>query len=627
MSIPILTTKLYVPPARPEWVPRQRLIERLDQGIRRKLTLICAPAGYGKTTLITAWLHRLPERLNVTLRLAWLSLEQEDNDLTRFLTYFIAALQRIDEGIGRSVLPLLDIPPLPAPNHLMTALINDLAELPEQGVLVLNDYHVIHDPDIQAAIAFFLQHLPPQLHVVIATREEPPLPLARLRVEWQIMEIRLTDLRFTVEESAAFFNQTMGLEVNTEAVEALENRTEGWIAGLQMAALSMRGGRTRRTGLESLDEFSGTHEYVMDYLAAEVLRQQPTDIRVFLRQTAILDPLSAPLCDAVTGQQNSQASLSRLVQANLFLIELDDQRQWYRYHSLFADFLHTELAEWELQTLHQRASAWYEAHGFLSEAMKHALAAQDLTAAERLIRSGVEETFSRGGFTTLLGWLNALPEDFVLARSDLSAYKGWILYLRGEIAEAERYAMAATATQRPDDPPVQRGMLLGFRAYLAINRDHPAEAVRLGQEALALLGDTQSFFRTTALSHLGQAQRLTGDRQAAIQTLRQAVALGQKLKHPLITMEAVGYLTLLLYQQGALREAILLCEQAVSQYTDANNQPLPVAGPVFIPFGRLSFWSHSLDRARLFFSTTLGPLELMGAVYFSSARPRMLCQT
>src|SRR5258708_18443413 len=220
--------------------------------------------------------------------------------------------------------------------------------------------------------------------------------------------------------------------------------------------------------------------------------------------------------------------------------------------------------------------------------MEPALAAQDLTAAERLIRSGVEEAFSRGGFRTLRGWLNALPEDFVLARSDLSAYKGWILDLRGEIAEAERYAMAATATQRPDDPPVQRGMLLGFRAYLAINRDHPAEAVRLGQEALALLGDTQSFFRTTALSHLGQAQRLTGDRQAAIQTLRQAVALGQKLKHPLITMEAVGYLTLLLYQQGALREAILLCEQAVSQYTDANNQPLPVAGPGSLPLSRPS---------------------------------------
>jgi LuxR family maltose regulon positive regulatory protein len=378
--------------------------------------------------------------------------------------------------------------------------------------------------------------------------------------------------------------------------------------------------------LANVDDFGGAHGDIIDYLGAEVLRQQPTDVRVFLRQTSILDRLSAPLCDAVTGQQNSRGFLGQLAQANLFLIPLDDQRRWYRYHSLFADFLRTELAEWEQRALHQRASEWYEGHGFTPEAIKHALAAQDLTAAERLIRSSVEETFSRGGFTTLLGWLNALPDEIVRARADLSVDKAWILYLRGDIAGAEEYAAAATQTQRPDDPPVQRGMLLGFRAYLAINRGDPAQAVKLGQEALALLDGTKSFFRTTALSHLGQAQRLTGDRQAAIQTLRQAVTVGQQLRHPLITLEALGYLTLLLYQQGQLREAILLCQQAAGEYTDERGNPLPMAGLVLIPLGALYFESNNLGQAAAHLESGIALCQQMGTVYYTLLGQRTLAK-
>jgi len=630
MSIPILSTKLYSPSVRPDWVPRQRLIKRLDQGLRRKLTLVSAPAGYGKTTLISSWVHGLNERSQTTPRTGWLSLEDDENDLVRFMSYFVAACQTIDRSIGQTVLPLLDMPQLPSANHLMTLLINDLTNLPEQSVLVLNDYHSIHHPDITIAVAYFLEHLPTHFHLIVATREEPHLPVARLRVQGQITEIRLDELRFTVEETTAFFNQTMGIRLNDEDIATLETRTEGWIAGLQMAALSLRSGQPWRSGLGSMplkvDEFGGTHHYVMDYLAAEVVRQQSKEIRAFLRQTAILDRLNASLCDAVTGQPNSQHFLAQLEKANLFLLQLDDQRQWYRYHSLFADFLRTELADWELRQLHQRASTWYEAHGFVPEAIKHALAAQDLTSAQRLIRNSVEETFSQGGFSTLLGWLNALPDEFIRARSDLSAYKGWILYLRGEIAEAEQYAMAAVETQRADDPPVQRGMLLGFRAYLAINRGQAAEAVKYGQEALALLGSTRSFFRTTALSHLGQAQRLVGDRQAAIQTLRQAVSLGQQLNHDLITMEALGYLTLLLYQQGELREALLLCEQAVNQHADALGRPLPVVGLVCIPLGALYFEIDDLERAEHFLTTGIALCQQMGTIYFTLAGQRLLAK-
>ena len=630
MPIPILTTKLHAPPVRPDWVPRQRLIARLDEGLSHKLTLVCAPAGYGKTTLITSWLQSLEARLNVKPQLAWLSLEDEENDLTRFLAYLIAALQSLSPEIGQGELPLLDLPQLPTLEHLMTMLINDLAALRGQNILVLNDYHILHDPDVQAAVNFFLEHLPPKVHLMVATREEPQWPLARLRVQDQMTEIRLEDLRFTVDETVVFLNQTMGLQLNAEDVQTLETRTEGWIAGLQMAALSLRGSQARRLSPRAMpllvDDFGGTHQYVMDYLAAEVLRQQSPEIRAFLRQTSILDRFSASLCDAVTGQPNSRQFLTQLEQSNLFLIQLDDQRQWYRYHSLFADFLRTDLAEWEQRSLHLRASAWYEAHSFLPEAIKHALAAQNYIATARLIRGCVEDVYSRGGFSLLLGWLDGLPDEFVRAHSDLSVFKGWTLYLRGQIAEAEKYAQAASDSQSPDDSPMQRGILAGFRAYLAINRDQVPQAVKFAEEALALLGNTQSFFRTTALSHLGQAQRLMGERRAAIQTMRQAVALGQQLHHDLITLEALGYLALLLYQQGDLREALLLCEKAVEQHMDAQGRPNPMAGLVYIPLGALYFELDDLDRGYHCLTTGIALCQQMGTVYFTLAGQRLLAK-
>jgi LuxR family transcriptional regulator, maltose regulon positive regulatory protein len=627
-STPILTTKLYVPAPRADSIPRERLLERLDEGFTRRLTLVSAPAGFGKTTLITSWLRGVAERGGQAPRVAWLSLEDDDNVPLRFFSYLIAALQNPDDGIGRTARSLLESPQPPAVTHLMTLLINDLATLTEPTALVLDDFHAITHPELQAGIAFLLEHLPPPLRLILSTREEPSLPLARLRGQGQVTEIRLQELRFTREEAAAFLERTMGLTLGADVVAALESRTEGWIAGLQMAALSLRGreGKPgRRMPLDDAD-FGGAHRDIIDYLGAEVLRQQPIEIRVFLRQTSILDRLSAPLCDAVTGQQNSRGFLAQLAQANLFLIPLDDERRWYRYHSLFADFLRSELAEWEQRALHQRASQWFEAHGFTPEAIKHALAAPDLEAAERLIRSGVEETFSRGGFNTLLGWLNALPDEVVRARSDLSVDKAWILYLRGDIAEAEEYAAAATQTQRPDDPAVQRGMLLGFRAYLAINRGEPEKAVKLGQEALSLLGDTRSFFRTTALSHLGQAQRLTGDREAAIKTLRQAVTLGEQLGHHLIMLEALGYLTLLLYQQGQLREAVLLCQRAVGQYTDERGSPLAMAGLVLIPLGALFFETNDLERAEGHLKSGIALCEQMGTVYYTLVGQRTLAK-
>jgi LuxR family maltose regulon positive regulatory protein len=617
MSTPILTTKFSIPPRRLDWVLRPRLINRLDEGLRRKLILVSAPAGFGKTTLIASWLQGLGDR-NQHPRVAWLSLEEEDNDPIRFLAHLIGAFRTIDPSAGQTIWPFLETPKVPKLNHLMTMLINDLATLATESVLVLDDYHAINHAALQTAVRFFLDHLPPRCHLVITTREEPALPLARLRARWEVMEIRLQDLRFIGDETAAFLNRTMGLALTPEATQTLEDRTEGWIAGLQMAALSLRG-RKRMSGCNhaslDIEALSGGQRDIIDYLAAEVLRQQPDEIRTFLRQTGILDRFNASLCDAVTGRSDSQAMLAQLEKANLFLIPLDDQRRWYRYHHLFADFLRTESAEAEQTALHRLACKWHEERNLTTEAVKHALAARDPVTVVRLIRASAEETLRDGGFTTILGWVNALPDEVVRAHGDLSVHKGWLLYLRGETAAAETYATQAAGSESPNDPPVQRGMLRSFQAYLAISRGEPAEAVRLAEEALMLLSDTESFYRTTALSHLGQAQRLVGDRQTAIETLRQAIALGQRLGNHLITLEALGYLTQLLYQQGQLREAIVSCEQAAGQYQDTAGQPLPMAGLIYVPLGMLYYERNDLAQADHYVSTGIALCQRMGTVY------------
>jgi LuxR family transcriptional regulator, maltose regulon positive regulatory protein len=629
MSIPVLTTKFLIPPRRLDWVIRPRLTRRLDQGLQRRLTLISAPAGFGKTTLVASWLHGLTSRQHIAPRVGWLSLEEDDNDLVRFLSYFIAAWQTIDAGMGQTARQLLEMPRVPQPQHLMTLLINDLARLPEQSILVLDDYHVINHPELQTAVAFFLDHLPPHSQVVMATREEPSLPLPRLRARSEVLEIRLQDLRFTREETAAFLKRTMGLALTADEAQALENHTEGWVAGLQMAALSLRG-RPAPPGSDTaaleIDSFGGGQRDIIDYLAAEVLRQQPPEICAFLRQTAILDRFNASLCAGVTGHQDAQAMLAHLERANLFLIPLDDQRQWYRYHHLFADFLRTELNDADQRHLHAKASRWYEANGSMPEAIKHALAARDYVTAVRLIRLGAEEACTAGKYNTLLSWVNALPEKVVRAHSDLLVHKGWILYLRGEIVTGEAYAALAVENQRADDLPLHRGMLLGFRAYLAINRDEAQQAVKFAQEALTLLGESESFYRTTALSHLGQAERLTGDRKAAIHSLRQTIALGQRLGHHLPVLEALGYLTLLLNQQGKLREAILSCEQAACRYLDAQGHPVPVAGLVYVPLGTLYYEMNDLAKAYHYLTTGIALCQQMGTVYYALVGQRALAK-
>src|SRR5256714_8006750 len=378
MPTPILATKLYIPPLRPNVVIRPRLIERLNEGLHRKLTLIAAPAGFGKTTLVSEWVEGI-ERPRA--RTAWLSLDEGENDPARFLTYLVAALQTIAATIGEGVLGALQSPQPPPPEAILTALLNDLTTIKDHFVLVLDDYHVLDAKAIDQALTYLVEHLPPQMHLVIATREDPALPLARLRARGHLTEVRAVDLRFTPSEAAAFLNQGMGLNLSAEDITALEARTEGWIAGLQLAALSMQG-QQDTTGF--ITSFTGSHHFVLDYLVEEVLGQQSERVQTFLLRTSILDRLCGPLCDAVLMDPSvsGRATLEDLERANLFLVPLDDERRWYRYHQLFADLLRQRLhqsiasspadAQSQVNELHLRASLWYEDQGLSMEAVHHA---------------------------------------------------------------------------------------------------------------------------------------------------------------------------------------------------------------------------------------------------------------
>src|SRR6266487_4135523 len=388
MPTPILATKLYIPRLRPNVVIRPRLIERLNEGLYRKLTLISAPAGFGKTTLVSQWVEGIERPA------AWLSLDEGENDPARFLTYLVAALQTIAATLGEGVLGVLQSPQPPPTEAILTALLNDITTIRDHFVLVLDDYHVLDAKAVDHALTYLVEHLPPHMHLVIATREDPQLPLARLRAGDQLTEVRVTDLRFTHSEAAGFLNQVMGLNLSAQDIAALETRTEGWIAGLQLAAISMQG---HKDTISFIKSFTGSHHFVLDYLVEEVLQQQPESVQTFLLRTSLLDRLCGSLCDAVLldATASGQATLEYLERANLFLVPLDNERRWYRYHQLFADLLRQRLQQrsasstgdevGDVTELHSRASVWYEDHGLEIEAFHHAAAAHDVARAERLI--------------------------------------------------------------------------------------------------------------------------------------------------------------------------------------------------------------------------------------------------
>jgi LuxR family maltose regulon positive regulatory protein len=591
MSAPLLTTKLYVPPVRPELVPRPRLVDRLDAGADGKLTLVSAAAGFGKTTLVAEWLSRVERPCT------WLSLDEGDNDPVRFLTYLIAALQKVDENIGLAAKSLLGTPQLPPIESLMTLLINDLAATPQPFVLVLDDYHVIGTESIHGAVEFLIEHHPLQVQVLLVTRQDPPLPLPRLRVRRQVIEIHEEDLRFTADEAGDFYRQALGLDLEPEIITALEARTEGWIAGLQLAALSVRGRPAERIA-EFVGRFGGSHRHVIDYLAEEVLAQQSDEIRDFLCQTSILDRLTGPLCDAVTGRSDSKEILRQLEQANLFLIPLDDQRAWYRYHRLFADFLRTELDAEAQAALHRKASRWLVAHDLLPEAVKHALVSDDLDQAARVISLASAEAFRSGSFATLQGWLDALPQERLRDDSELATYQGFLLFFTGRTGQVVAYADAAERSLSPDAMPSSRGRLLSLQAHLALCNDAPDATARLSREALACLDASDTVFRNLTLNVLGQVLESKGDLVAAADVYREAAHNARKIGNEIGALVVLTNLVFALNELGRRKEALAVCQQAVAEAATRSGRPAPVSEGIYLAWSLLSYEANELEQAR-----------------------------
>ena len=611
MSTPILATKLYVPPSQPGIVPRPRLIGRLNDGLRCRLILISAPAGFGKTTLLGEWIAGCGRPA------AWLSLDEGDSDPTRFLAYLVAALQTIEADIGEGVLGALQSPQPPPTESILTALLNEIAAVEDEFVLVLDDYHVIDARPIDDALAFLLEHLPPGMHLVIATREDPHLPLARLRARGQLAELRATDLRFNSSEAAAFLGEVMGLSLSVEDITVLETRTEGWIAGLQLAALSMRG---REDIAGFIRAFAGDNRYIVDYLIEEVLQRQPEQVRSFLLQTSILERLSGPLCDVVTDQEEGNARLETLERGNFFVVPLDDQRHWYRYHHLFADVLSAHLmAERpdQVSTLHRRASEWYEQNGLPADAIRHALAAEDFERAANLVELAVPAMRRSRQEATLLGWLKALPDELIQCRPVLNVAYAGTLQQGGEIEgvedrlrDAERWLdTTADRRERPeaqsvgmvvmDDEEFRRlpASIAVQRAGLALALGDVPETVACARQALDLVAEDDHFRRGAAAALLGLAYWASGDLETAHRSYADGMAHLRKAGY---ISDAVGgsiALADIRIAQGRLRDAMRTYEHALQLATEHGEPAMRGTADMYVGMSDLHRERNDLEAA------------------------------
>jgi LuxR family maltose regulon positive regulatory protein len=645
----LLATKLYIPPIRPELVSRPRLIEQLKAGLptrggfsrtrdafSRALTLISAPAGFGKTTLVSEWVHKVGAHGDAPPHVAWLSLDQDDNDPARFLAYLIAALRTpaastakgTQASIGEGMLSALQSPQPPPAEAVLTSLINAIAALSNSIILVLDDYHTVKSSPVDNALAFLLERLPPQMHLVIATREDPHLPLARLRARGQLTEVRASDLRFTPSEATQFLNQAMGLNLSTEDIAMLERRTEGWIAGLQLAALSMQGQEDTTNLIES---FTGSHRYVLDYLVEDVLERQPEGVQSFLLQTAILNRLTGSLCDAVRfgdadppgtpdgdvllrGRSGSEAPcrsqeiLEYLDQSNLFVVPLDTRRQWYRYHHLFGELLRQRLLRilpGRIPELHRHASAWYEAEGYIREAVQHALAEADAapgawsTAVSLIERHGLPMLY-RSEVKIVLEWFQALPDHLTCAHPTLCVTHAWAMAVTEPVDyhdEVERRLVQAEEgladlQEDPDRRAWVTGHVASVRAYLlqstAQRAGDPQALIALSRRAQELLPDSEIGVRSLHALNIGYAYLTTGDGEAAYAAFDEAVRTGQAGGNYYVVVYAIYNQALIARHRAQLHQAMSILQQGISTFGALLEQPaqmLPAIGCLDVGLG------------------------------------------
>ena len=606
----MLATKLYPPAPRGRLVPRSRLLRVIDTLLEpgERLALVSAPAGFGKTTLLSSWTAAVTQGVDHVLGVAWVSLDEADNDLERLMTHVLAALERAGVPVhtGSAGSGALDVAAAAA---LVTAVVNQLADnsahtttvagggggpgASRRWLLVLDDYHVVTAPDVHETLTYLLDHMPEQLRLLMSTRADPPLPLARLRSRGQLTELRAADLRFTHEEAGAFLNQVMGLDLTVRDVEALDDRTEGWAAGLQLAGLSLRGRTATSDVSHFIEAFTGSHRFVVDYLADEVLSRQPATVRDFLLRTSVLDRLTGGLCDAVTGETAGAELLDRLDRANLFVVALDDARTWYRYHHLFADVLRARLSASQpdiVPALHRAASDWYAAHDFLEDAVRHAFAAEDSDRAGRLVETALPQMRRQRRDGLLLQWLRALPEDVVRPNPVLSMSVGWAAMVAGDLDEVDRRlddaeralaegandpAQAAKWIDTEDLRAAPAGIEV-YRASLAQARRDPAGTAAHARAALDLAGPDDHFIRGAGAGFLGLAAWAAGDITAALPTFEQSVSALRAAGNHIDALDSTIVLADMWVTAGRPSQARALYERALRTAT-AHGEPYPRA--------------------------------------------------
>ncbi|MCM3762778.1 LuxR C-terminal-related transcriptional regulator [Alkalihalobacillus oceani] len=601
MKDALISTKLFIPFRSPKAVPRIRLMNRLNEGLHRKLTLISASAGFGKTTVVSEWLAQCERPA------AWLSLDKEDNDPKRFITYLIAALQTIQEKTGEQLVKLLQMPQSPSIEFILPSLLHEIEAIECSFILVLDDYHLIADRSVTNVLLFLLTHLPSTMHLVVITREDPQFPLARLRAYDQLTELRGADLCFNENESVQYFDDVMSLDLSLEEVALLKSRTEGWIAGLQLAAISLRETEDKS---HLIDSFSGTHHFIFDYLADEVWRHLPVSMQTFLLRTSILERFCASLCDAVLGEQalspdgqGSEEMLQQLVRLNLFIFPLDQENHWFRYHHLFADtlrkkFAAVEGAEAERAVLHSRASLWFEQHGLEIEAFSHAAAASDIERAGWLMEGGGMPLHFRGAVRPVLNWLESLPAAVLAERpAFIVAHASALLFISKLTGIEQKLQMAEAAlldAEQNGDNQNVRGHIAVIRATVAVSLHQPETIILQSERALRYLLPDNVPVRTAATWTLGYAYQLQGKRLAAGRAYTEAISASKAIGHSMITLMATIGL-------GNVQESEMLLESAARTYQNAlhlaGHPPLPVACEAYLGLARIFYEWNDLNTS------------------------------
>ena len=608
----LISTKLHPPPVRENRVTRRHLLDMLDNAVKEKLTLICAPAGYGKTTLLSQWLSRHPKPVG------WVSLDHTDNDLAQFLRYLLAAIQNVDSDVGAGITAMLQPHQSLSGPAIWAALINDLENSEKEFVLILDDYQEVEAKAVHNALGYLIEHMPDNLHLILATRADPPLSLPRLRARGHLIELRQIDLRFSTEEISEFLNNIMGLDLWATDIAALEDRTEGWIAALQMAALSLQGHSPERTSRsEFVQAFTGSHRFILDYLVEEVLDQQPPGLQEFLLKTSILERVSGSLCDAILGEQgidrladrikpqadefpttDSQSILEHLDAANLFIIPLDDEREWYRYHHLFSDLLRKRLVQTFpdlVLGLHRRASTWHEQQGHMATAIDHAISAKDFERAAILIEDNLETTLMRSEVMTFLKWIERLPDEWVRSRSTLCFFHAWALLMSGSsLAVVEQRLKEVTCIQdTPQSTLITASRVAALRAYLMLFQADIQSAVELCHQALEHLPESDLFLHGMVAWILSMERLEVGTLQEGKETLNELAKMGLEINNPLLVVTALCHQARLQMRQGRLQRARKILERALDLAIDSDGQQLPIASEALIWLGELEReWNH-----------------------------------